>query len=89
MLSLISIRAGKSLKKNSPINEIDRVKVPVLFLYSKQDSFAKPDKSIELYNKVKAPKHLEWFPVGEHSHIRYHNTKEYDFAIMKFLKEFC
>ena len=87
VLGLVSLRAGKSLKKNSPIREIDKVKVPVLFLYSKQDSFAKPDKSLELFNKVTAPKHLEWFPVGEHSHIRYHNMAKYDSTIMEFLKE--
>ncbi len=89
VLSLVSLRAGKSLKRNSPIREIDKVKVPVLFLYSKQDSFAKPDQSMKLFNKVTAPKHLEWFPVGEHSHIRFHNTKEYDTAIERFLKEYC
>ena len=88
VLGLVSLRAGKSLKKNSPIYEIDKAKVPILFLYSKQDSFAKPDKSEELFSKVNSPKRLEWFPKGEHSHIRYHNTKEYDEAIIRFLKEF-
>ena len=88
VLALVSLRAGKSLKRNSPIYEIDKVKVPVLFLYSKEDSFAKPEKSLELFNKVTAPKRLEWFPKGEHSHIRIHNTKQYDEAIIRFLKEF-
>ena len=88
VLGLVALHAGKSLKKNSPIREIDKVKVPMLFLYSKQDSYAKPEKSLELFNKVKAPKRLEWFPTGEHSHIRIHNTKEYDEAIIRFLKDY-
>ena len=88
VLGLVALRAGKSLKKNSPIKEIDKVKVPMLFLYSKQDSYAKPEKSLELFNKVTAPKRLEWFPEGEHSHIRIHNTKEYDDAIIRFLKDY-
>lgn len=88
VLGMISLRAGKSLKRNSPIREIDKVKVPVLFLYSKQDSFAKPEKSMELFNKVTATKRLEWFDKGEHSHIRIHNTEKYDNAIIRFLKEY-
>ena len=88
VLGLVSLHAGKSLLRNSPIREIDRVKVPVLFLYSKEDSFAKPDKSLELFNKVQSEKRLEWFPKGEHSHIRIHNTKEYDEAIIRFLKDY-
>ena len=88
VLSLISLRAGKSLKRNSPIREIDKVKVPVLFLYSKKDSFAKPEKSLLLFNKLQSPKRLEWFPEGEHSHIRIHNKKKYDDTIMQFLKDY-
>lgn len=88
VLGLISLHAGKSVYRNSPIKEIDKVKVPMLFLYSKADSYAKPEKSMELFNKVNAPKRLEWFPTGEHSHIRIHNTKEYDDAIIRFLKEY-
>ena len=88
VLSLISLRAGKSLYLNSPIKEIDKVKVPVLFLYSKQDSIAKPEKSLQLFNKLQSPKRLEWFPVGEHSHIRIHNTEKYDTCIMNFLKDY-
>ena len=88
VMGLISLHAGKSVYRNSPIKEIDKVKVPMLFLYSKEDSYAKPEKSMELFNKVKAPKRLEWFPKGEHSHIRIHNTKEYDEAIIRFLKDY-
>lgn len=88
VLGLISLRAGKSVNRNSPINEIGKVKVPLLFLYSKKDSFAKPDKSIELFNKVKSEKRLVWFEEGEHSHIRFHNTEQYDEAIINFLKDY-
>jgi len=87
VLFLIRLKAGVSLKKNSPINEIDRIKVPILFLYSKQDSFAKPDKSLELFNKVTSKKKLVWFDEGEHSHIRIHNMEKYDNSIIEFLKE--
>ena len=87
VLGLISLRAGHSLYRNSPIFEIDKVKVPVLFLYSKQDSYAKPEKSLLLYNKLQSPKRLVWFDKGEHSHIRIHNTEKYDQAIIDFLKD--
>ncbi len=87
VLGLISLRAGRSLYRNSPIFEIDKVKVPVLFLYSKEDSYAKPEKSLELFNKLQSEKRLVWFDKGEHSHIRIHNTEKYDQAIIDFLKE--
>lgn len=88
VLGLVSCKAGTNVLKYSPINLIDKVKVPVLFLYSKQDSFAKPDKSIELFNKVTSEKRLVWFDKGEHSHIRINNTEKYDSSIEQFLKDF-
>ncbi len=87
VLLLIQRHAVVRIKDNSPISEIDKVKVPVLFLYSKEDSFAKPDKSLELFNKVQSTKEIVWFDKGEHSHIRIHNTEKYDSSIEKFLKE--
>ena len=88
ILSMIAFRAGKSLKKNSPIREVDKIKVPLCFLYSKADTLALPEKSLELYEKVNAPKKLYWFDKGEHSHIRINNTEKYDASIREFLKEY-
>ena len=88
VLGIVSLRAGKSLRRNSPIHEADKIKVPVLFLYSKKDSYAKPEKSLQLYSKIKSEKRLEWFDEGEHSHIRIHNSEKYDQTIIKFLKDY-
>ena len=88
VLGLIGLHAGKCLRKNSPINEVDKIKVPVCFLYSKKDTLAVPEKSIKIYEKVTAPKKLVWFDEGEHSHIRIHNTEKYDSSIQEFLKEY-
>ena len=85
---LASIHGGRSAMKWSPIKIIDKVKVPMLFLYSKVDTYATPEESMELYNKVTAPKRLVWFDKGEHSHIRINNTEEYDHAIETFLKDY-
>lgn len=85
---LASIHGGKSAMRLSPINIIDKVKCPMLFLYSKVDTYATPKESMQLFDKVTAPKRLVWFDKGEHSHIRINNTEQYDAAIEAFLKEF-
>ena len=88
VLGLVSLRAKKNVLKYSPINLVDKIKVPVLFLYSKQDSFAKPDQSLKLFNKIQSEKRLVWFDKGEHSHIRINNTEKYDESIDTFLKDY-
>ena len=85
---LVSIHGGSSAMRLSPIKIIDKVKVPMLFLYSKVDTYATPEESMKLFDKVTAPKRLEWFEKGEHSHIRINNTEKYDHTIEQFLKDY-
>ena len=47
---LASIHGGRSAMKWSPIKIIDKVKVPMLFLYSKMDTYAAPNESIQLFD---------------------------------------
>ena len=88
ILGLISLTAGHSIYKYSPIKLVDKIKVPVLFLYSKKDTLALPEKSMELFDKIQSEKRLVWFDKGEHSHIRINNTEKYDSSIEEFLKDY-
>ena len=67
---------------------IDKVKVPVLFLYGEKDIFSRPDKSKLLIEKCGSEiKEVEWFKEGAHSHLRYTNPEQYDAAILRFSKK--
>lgn len=88
ILGLISLSAKDSIGKYSPIKLVDQIKVPVLFLYSKKDTLAVPEKSMELFNKIQSEKRLVWFDKGEHSHIRINNMEKYDSSIEEFLKDY-
>ena len=88
VLMMVSFKAKENVLKYSPIDLIDKVKVPVLFLYSKADSVVKPEKSLELFNKLQSEKRLVWFDKGDHSHIRIHNMEKYDSSIEQFLKDY-
>lgn len=86
ILGMMHIVSGKNVKKNGPLYKLDQLKKPILFMYSKEDVFSTHGE--KLYSIVKAPKKIDWFPKGAHSHIRIHNTEAYDKSIMDFVKEY-
>ena len=71
---------------NGPIKQIEKVKVPTLFIYTDLDEFSTPDQAKRLYEKCTAKKELYWFHKGRHSHIRYHNEEEYDATIKRWVE---
>lgn len=85
---LISIHAGKNPEKFSPINVIDKLDKPILFIYSRMDTYSTPDKSEILYNKCSSKnKRIAWFDKGVHSHVRINNLEGYDNAVKGFLSD--
>lgn len=71
-----------------PIDCIDKLNIPILFIYSMEDRYSTPDKSQELYEKCFAPKEIKWFEKGRHSFIRINNEDEYDEAIKDFIEKY-
>lgn len=84
IMMFLKTRSGANPTTDGPIYRIKKLNKPILFLYGKQDVFARPDKSEELYNACAAPKQIAWFDKGGHSHLRINNEEEYDGAIRKF-----
>ena len=79
---------GTDVDAIAPIKLIDKVKIPVLFLYGEKDIFSKPEKSKLLIEKCgSTEKEVEWFKEGAHSHLRYTNPEQYDAAILRFSKK--
>ena len=90
VMALVTLVAGRSPNKHAPINYINRLHKPILFIYSKEDTYSVPKYGQLLYDKCSSEKKvLEWFAHGEHSHVRINQTEQYDEAIIKFLKENC
>lgn len=88
IMSYIRHAAGKSAKRFSPINVIDKLEKPILFIYSKQDVFSAPANVDKLYGKCSAQKRICWFDKGIHSHIRINDEHGYDEQVKQFVGDF-
>ena len=73
--------------KNGPIRVMDRLKKPILFIYSKEDIYSVPEKGQLLYDTCQSQKKLVWFDKGAHSKVRINNTQQYDDTIVEYLHE--
>ena len=86
IMGFMTLVAGKSPKKHGPIKVIGKLKKPILFIYSKEDTYSTHGQL--LYDTCNAPKHIEWFDHGVHSHVRINAPEKYDLTIKKFLEEY-
>ena len=73
--------------KNSPIKVIERLKKPILFIYSKEDIYSVPEKGQLLYDTCRSQKQLEWFEKGGHSRVRINNQQKDDDTVVAFLQK--
>lgn len=88
VLHEITLFSGKNPAKNGPIHCIDKMKKPMLFLYSREDVYSDPESVKALYDTCGSKnKKVQWFDKGIHSHIRINAEKQYDDTIMDFIKE--
>ena len=82
----IKKHTGTDVRKTKPIDLIDKVKVPFLFICGKNDPFSQPAPSRALYEKCGSEiKEIVWFEKGAHSHLRINNEEGFDNAIVDFI----
>ncbi len=81
----IRLFSGADVVFDGPFKRIEKLKKPILFLYSREDTYSTPDQAEYLYAHCTAPKKLVWFEKGAHSRIRINTPAEYDAAIAEFL----
>lgn len=73
--------------KLTPKNLIDKVKVPTLFLTGELDKFAISKETYKLYDLCGSKqKQIHLIKNARHSHLRYDNLKDYNEAVIPFLK---
>ncbi len=84
----IRIFSGANVTSDGPYYRIDRVKKPILFIHSRQDTYSTPDQVKKLYAKCESPnKRLVWFEKGAHSRVRVNAPEKYDKTVVDFLSE--
>jgi hypothetical protein len=75
--------------KYGPIKVIKNLKTPILFIYSKQDNYSRPDKAQLLYDACGSPdKRIAWFEKGRHSRVRINDQEGYDKSVLDFLETY-
>jgi uncharacterized protein len=84
----LKIRDGYSLKEVSPIQFVQNIQNPVLFIHSAQDDYILPGMTMELYEKKQGPKQLYYAPFGTHARSYAENRLGYEKAVDDFLEKF-
>ena len=72
---------------DGPYRRIRQLKVPALFLHSREDIASDPDKAWAMYEQCPAEKAFVWFDHGGHSRLRITNPEKYDRTIIGYLAE--
>ena len=81
----IRLFSGADVVFDGPFKRIGALQKPILFLYSREDTYSTPDQAEYLYAHCHAPKKLVWFDHGAHSRIRINDTEAYDAVVADFL----
>lgn len=73
---------------DGPLWRIDRLRKPILFLHSREDTYSTPEQAEKLFAKCSSPnKRFVWFEKGAHSRVRVNAPQKYDETILSFLRE--
>lgn len=84
---ILKMRDGYTLNLVSPIDVVDKIEKPVLFIHSIPDDFISSKMTEELYEKKKGPKTLKLFETGAHAKSFNENSEEYEQVVADFLQE--
>jgi uncharacterized protein len=75
-------------KESSPINIIEHISIPVMFIHGDSDNFVPKAMSEELYNKKVSSKGLYIAQSSNHAEAYIKNQEEYKEKVYKFLDSF-
>lgn len=83
---ICEFKSGFSLNEVSPIEHINEVQIPILFIHGTADNFVKPNMAEKLFNKKKGTKELYLVQGAEHAKSINSDRKMYEEVIMNFYK---
>lgn len=79
--------SGANVVTDGPLKRMPKMKKPILFMQSKEDTYSMPELAKKLYAVCPAEnKKLVYFDHGAHSRIRINDEKGYDDTVKEFLK---
>lgn len=84
----VQMRDGYALEKVSPIEVVQNIEKPVLFIHSKNDTYIPPAMSEELYHKKKELSRLVLFEKGAHAQSFNEQPELYEEEVIRFLIDF-
>lgn len=82
------LRGHYKLAELSPLEAVESIQKPVLFIHSKKDDFILPDMTEALFRAKSGPKQLFMAENGGHAQSYNENPDEYERALDQFLSEF-
>lgn len=82
------LRDGYSVKEVKPVQAVQHIEAPVLFIHSTPDSYIPSTMSEDLYTSKNGPKMLKLFEQGEHAQSYNENTSDYEQIVAKFLHDY-
>lgn len=80
----IRLFSGAAIMSDGPLRRIGKLKKPILFLHSLEDTYSVPEYARKLYDSCPSEKQIVWFPTAKHSRIRINHTEKYDAAVTEF-----
>lgn len=84
----LKMRDGYTTNLVSPIEVIENVKKPMLFIHSMEDDFILPHMTQDLYDAKQGDKMLKFFDSGKHAKSFIKNTAEYEKTVKSFLDQY-
>ncbi|WP_203361831.1 alpha/beta hydrolase [Bacillus sp. REN10] len=85
---MVALRDRFRLSEISPLQAVENIKKPILFIHSEQDEFILPDMTKELFRRKNGPKELYLAPNGGHAQSFNENPEQYEQVVDHFLKHF-
>lgn len=87
--SLITkIRAGYWFEEASPLNQLKKNKLPILFIHGEEDRFVPTKMVHQLYEATSSPKELYLAPKADHGRSYTRNKEEYKQRVRAFVSRY-
>jgi fermentation-respiration switch protein FrsA (DUF1100 family) len=84
----VKIRDGYSIRNVAPIDAVEHIKKPILFIHSQNDEYILPSMTQALFDHKKGDKMLYLAPFGGHAMSLVENPEEYEAQLDGFLNKF-
>ena len=85
---ICELKAGFALNDVSPINGINEVRIPILFIHGSADNFVRPNMAEEMFSKKEGTKELYLVQGAQHAKSINSDRNTYEEVIMNFYKKF-